>query len=67
MLEAHNNCVLITGAAPPVSARASFSANFAAVLASAGKRVLLIDADLRKGHPLNQYFGLGADTRDSRS
>ncbi|MDB5957089.1 polysaccharide biosynthesis tyrosine autokinase [Ramlibacter sp.] len=56
MLEAHNNCVLITGATPGVG-KSFISANFSAVLASAGKRVLLIDADLRKGH-LNQYFGV---------
>jgi tyrosine-protein kinase Etk/Wzc len=55
MLEAGNNRVLITGATPGVG-KSFVSANFAAVLASAGKRVLLIDADLRKGH-LNQYFG----------
>lgn len=56
MLEARNNCVLITGATPGVG-KSFISANFAAVLASAGKRVLLVDADLRKGH-LNQYFGV---------
>jgi tyrosine-protein kinase Etk/Wzc len=55
MLEAGNNRVLITGATPSVG-KSFVSANFAAVLASGGKRVLLIDADLRKGH-LNQYFG----------
>jgi tyrosine-protein kinase Etk/Wzc len=57
MLEAGNNRVLITGATPSVG-KSFVSANFAAVLASGGKRVLLIDADLRKGH-LNQYFGTG--------
>jgi tyrosine-protein kinase Etk/Wzc len=56
MLEASNNRVLITGATPGVG-KSFVSSNFAAVLASAGKRVLLIDADLRKGH-LNQYFGM---------
>ena len=30
----------------------------AAILAQAGKRVLLVDMDLHKGH-LNQYFGVG--------
>jgi tyrosine-protein kinase Etk/Wzc len=55
MLEASNNRVLITGATPGVG-KSFVSANFAAVLAIGGKRVLLIDADLRKGH-LNQYFG----------
>lgn len=56
MLDAGNNRLLITGATPGVG-KSFVSANFAAVLASAGKRVLLIDADLRKGH-LNQYFGI---------
>jgi tyrosine-protein kinase Etk/Wzc len=56
MLEAGNNRVLITGATPGVG-KSFVSANFAAVLANGGKRVLLIDADLRKGH-LNQYFGI---------
>jgi tyrosine-protein kinase Etk/Wzc len=56
MLDASNNCVLITGATPGVG-KSFVSANFAAVLASGGKRVLLVDADLRRGH-LNQYFGL---------
>ncbi|NKE68705.1 polysaccharide biosynthesis tyrosine autokinase [Ramlibacter sp. RBP-2] len=55
MLEAPNNRVLITGATPGVG-KSFVSANFAALLASAGKRVLLIDADLRKGH-LNHFFG----------
>lgn len=56
LLETGNNVVLITGGTPGVG-KSFVSANFAAVLASAGKRVLLIDADIRKGH-LNQYFGI---------
>jgi tyrosine-protein kinase Etk/Wzc len=56
MLEATNNRVLITGATPGVG-KSFVSVNFAAVLASAGNRVLLIDADLRKGF-LNHYFGV---------
>jgi tyrosine-protein kinase Etk/Wzc len=36
------------------------SANLAAVLAVAGKKVLLVDADMRKGH-LHQYFGLSRE------
>lgn len=56
MLEANNNRILISGATPSVG-KSFVSANFAAVLAAAGKKVLLIDADLRKGH-LNQYFGI---------
>jgi tyrosine-protein kinase Etk/Wzc len=56
MLEAPNNRVLVTGATPGVG-KSFVSANFAVILASAGKRVLLVDADLRKGH-LNHYFGV---------
>jgi tyrosine-protein kinase Etk/Wzc len=54
MLDASSNRILITGATPSVG-KSFVSTNFAAVLANAGKRVLLIDADMRKGH-LNQYF-----------
>jgi len=54
MLEAANNVVLITGGTPGVG-KSFVSANFAALLAGGGNRVLLIDADMRKGH-LNQYF-----------
>jgi len=56
LLDAKNNRILISGATPGVG-KSFVSSNFAAVLANAGKRVLLIDADLRKGH-LNQYFGV---------
>jgi len=56
MLEAENNRVLITGATPGVG-KSFVSANFAAIMAASGKRVLLIDADLRKGY-INQYLGL---------
>ena len=56
MLDATSNRIIITGATPGVG-KSFVSANFAAILASAGKRVLLVDADLRKGH-LNQAFGV---------
>jgi tyrosine-protein kinase Etk/Wzc len=55
-LEAGNNRVLITGATPDIG-KSFVSGNFAAIMAHAGKRVLLIDADMRKGH-LNKQFGL---------
>jgi tyrosine-protein kinase Etk/Wzc len=55
-LEAGNNRVMITGATPGVG-KSFISANFAAIMAAAGKRVLLIDADMRKGH-IHQELGM---------
>lgn len=56
MLTAKNNIVMISGPTPGVG-KSFVSANFAAVLASTGKKILLVDADLRKGY-LQKYFGL---------
>lgn len=56
MLESGDNRVLLTGPTEQVG-KSFLCANLAAVVSAAGKRVLLIDADLRKGH-LEQYFGL---------
>jgi tyrosine-protein kinase Etk/Wzc len=56
LLDARNNVVLFTGPTPRIG-KSFVSANFAAVLGAGGKRVLLLDADLRKGY-INQYFGL---------
>jgi tyrosine-protein kinase Etk/Wzc len=51
-----NNIVMFTG--PTRNLGKSFiAANFAAVVAASGKRVLLIDADLRNGY-LHRYFGV---------
>ncbi|WP_395348677.1 AAA family ATPase [Variovorax sp. UC122_21] len=55
-LEASNNRILVTGATPGIG-KSFVSSNFAAIMAHAGKRVLLIDADMRKGH-INKSFGL---------
>ena len=56
MLESPNNRVMITGATPGVG-KSFVTANFAALMAAAGKRTLLVDADLRRGH-IHQYLGL---------
>ena len=55
-LDSGNNRVLVTGATPSVG-KSFLSSNFAAIMAGAGKRVLLIDADLRRGH-IHQQFGV---------
>ncbi len=54
-----NNIVMLAG--PTRNLGKSFvAANFAAVMAASGKRVLLIDADLRNGQ-LHRYFGVSRD------
>lgn len=56
MLDAPNNIVMVTGPAPGLG-KTFLAANLGAVLATAGKRVLVIDADLRRGH-LNRNAGV---------
>lgn len=53
---AKNNIITILGIMPEVG-KTFISTNLAYLLATAGKRVLLIDADLRRG-TAHQYFGL---------
>ena len=47
-LEAKNNLLMISGSSPEAG-KTFVSANLAAVIAQAGQKVLLIDADMRKG------------------
>lgn len=49
MLDASNNCIMITGPSPEIG-KSFVSINLAAVCAQAGQRVLIIDADMRKGN-----------------
>jgi tyrosine-protein kinase Etk/Wzc len=54
-----NNVIMFAG--PTSSLGKSFvAANFAAVMAAGGKRVLLVDADVRNGR-LHQLFGTGRE------
>lgn len=59
MMEADNNVLMISGPAPGIG-KSFVSTNFAAVAAKTGQRVLLIDADMRKGY-LQKPFGLKWD------
>lgn len=54
MLEAPNNRLMISGPSPGVG-KTFISANLAVIIAQSGKRVLIIDADMRKG-TLHKYF-----------
>lgn len=56
MMEAKNNVLMISGPAPGIG-KSFVSTNFSAVAAKTGQKVLLIDADMRKGY-LQQPFGL---------
>ncbi len=49
LLESKNNIVMITGPSPGIG-KSFVSSNFAAVIAASEQRVLLIDADMRKGY-----------------
>lgn len=54
-LEAKNNVLMISGASP-AAGKTFVSGNLAAVIAQTGQRVLLIDADMRRG-ALHQVIG----------
>ncbi|AYJ93089.1 TPA: tyrosine-protein kinase Wzc [Klebsiella pneumoniae] len=61
LLEAKNNVLMISGPSPSIG-KTLVSINLAAVIAQAGRRILVVDADMRKGHAhslLNCELGLG--------
>ena len=49
MLEAKNNVLMISGPSPSVG-KSFVSANLAAIVAQSGKKVVLVDGDMRKGY-----------------
>jgi tyrosine-protein kinase Etk/Wzc len=56
MLDSPNNIVVITGSRPEVG-KSFTAANLSAVLAMAGQKVMLVDADMRRGD-VHSYFGV---------
>lgn len=59
MMEAKNNIIAISGPSPGVG-KSFISVNLATVLAQSGKKVLIVDADMRKGY-LQTQFGMKWD------
>ncbi|HKT98701.1 MAG TPA: polysaccharide biosynthesis tyrosine autokinase [Paraburkholderia sp.] len=56
VLKPENNIVMVTGPRPGVG-KSFVSVNLATVLASTGKRILLIDADMRRGN-IHSFFSI---------
>ncbi|PRX33291.1 tyrosine-protein kinase Etk/Wzc [Paraburkholderia sp. BL18I3N2] len=56
LLKSHNNIVMLTGPRPDVG-KSFLSVNLATVLSAGGKRVLLVDSDMRRGD-VHRYFSL---------
>lgn len=63
MLEADNNCLMICGPSPGIG-KSFVTLNLGAVCAQAGQRVLVMDADLRKG---NLHRAMGQHSRGGLS
>ena len=59
LLDAKNNIVLISGPSPNIG-KTFVAMNLATVMADSGKKVLLIDADLRKG-AINKLLGVSRE------
>ena len=60
MMEARNNVLMITGPSPMIG-KSFITGNLASVIAHGGQKVLLIDADMRKGH-LHHYSDMAGKT-----
>ncbi len=56
LMDAKNRVMVLTGPTPGIG-KSFLTVNLAALLAASGKRVLLIDADMRRG-ALDRYFGV---------
>lgn len=56
LLDADRNSILITGSSPGLG-KSFISKNLGAVLAQTDKHIVIVDADLRRGH-INKEFGL---------
>ncbi|WP_290492829.1 polysaccharide biosynthesis tyrosine autokinase [Alcanivorax sp.] len=54
MMEASNKVLMVSGPSPGVG-KSFVSANLAAVLAQTGQKVVVVDADMRKGH-MHRFF-----------
>ncbi|HIE3045715.1 MULTISPECIES: polysaccharide biosynthesis tyrosine autokinase [Klebsiella] len=59
MMEARNNILMISGASPNAG-KTFVSTNLSAIIAQSNKRVLFIDADLRKGYT-HKFFEVSND------
>jgi tyrosine-protein kinase Etk/Wzc len=59
LLEATNNIILIAGPTPGIG-KTFISTNLATIMADAGKKILLIDGDMRKGY-VNKILGVSRE------
>jgi tyrosine-protein kinase Etk/Wzc len=55
-LEARNNVIMLTGPSPGLG-KSFVTSNLGYILAASGKRVAVVDGDLRRGH-MHDYFGV---------
>jgi tyrosine-protein kinase Etk/Wzc len=55
LVDARNNIVMLTGPAPGVG-KSFVTMNLGALMAASGKKIVVLDADMRRGH-LHEYVG----------